>query len=247
MRWKTHKHLAYCIAKTLGLQQDFLEWFLEGVVAPDKYPEHELKMRVTAQGGVYFKNGVVSHHKVSHRKILKYLWSARHSWLSGDVEETAYQLGCALHYMHDGYVPKSKHEWFEEALAEVPVSALWAFSSQAPLSFQTLKTVVNSVSPLSSPKQALQRAFVDSLTVTRIVLLPRELPQEIFNRHKNRKKHKIELVTAGAILFLVGATVSSVLLTAGLSLVGVSAVLLLSSGCCATAKEELGWFSSTRS
>ena len=32
MRWKTHKHLAYCVAKMLGLEQDFLEWLLADIV-----------------------------------------------------------------------------------------------------------------------------------------------------------------------------------------------------------------------
>jgi hypothetical protein len=201
-------------------------------------------MRWSSQGGVYFKNGVVAHHKISRERILKYLWSARRSWLSGNVEGTAYQLGCALHYMHDGYVPKSRHEWFEAALTEVSVSALWVAAFLAPLSFQTLKEVVNSVSPESSPQQALQRAFVDSLTVTRVVLLSRDPPQEVVNRHKKDSGCKIKRVVAGAGLFLAGAAVASVLLPAGLVLIGVSAALLLSNRRGAGTKEEISWFSS---
>jgi len=50
MRWRTHKAIAKAIAWEAGLEGEILRSLLNGIVAPDKYREKTVKVKVGRKG-----------------------------------------------------------------------------------------------------------------------------------------------------------------------------------------------------
>jgi hypothetical protein len=69
---------------------------LEGVIYPDK-TNTWLKSRGKA---------MKPHHRINTGKIIKLIWRARRDWLKNNEKDVGFQLGQALHYVHDGCVSK---------------------------------------------------------------------------------------------------------------------------------------------
>ena len=101
MLWKTHIRITFEVARRLGISLSGMaaERLREGVLAPDRW-------------------GNYPHHFGKTDEIRQNLLSSRQHFLNGDLLNSYYHLGIALHYVQDSYTslasfyPKH-HEWEE--------------------------------------------------------------------------------------------------------------------------------------
>ncbi|WP_157202998.1 hypothetical protein [Methermicoccus shengliensis] len=80
MKWKTHTAIARAISKSLNLSKDLEKALSQGSIEPDKYPDKVL--RVGRRGRVYMARA--AHHDPELEVIMRHVWNARLSYLSGN-------------------------------------------------------------------------------------------------------------------------------------------------------------------
>jgi len=95
MLWKTHIRIANEILRTLAIPRNSIQAsrLSEGSIMPDKWRDYP-------------------HHHGKSDTIRKHLLDARRFFLAGDLANTCFTLGVALHYVQDSYTSlssRSKH------------------------------------------------------------------------------------------------------------------------------------------
>ncbi len=96
MKWKDHRRLIIAAAQKQYVPTATYRGLLEGVIYPDK----------TNSWRKEHGKSLESHHNPNADKIVNLIRQARRFWLNGKEFDAGFQLGQALHYIHDGLVSK---------------------------------------------------------------------------------------------------------------------------------------------
>jgi hypothetical protein len=87
MLWKTHIRISLEVLRKLGiyLAPEVFQSFKNGIIAPDQWQND------------------YPHHYGKSEKIKQHLMKSRGCYLQGDLPNTFFNLGVALHYIQDSY------------------------------------------------------------------------------------------------------------------------------------------------
>jgi len=187
-----HKRVAYFIAnKTplpISLSDEEKEDLIKGSLQPDYWISDKLLKR--------------AHHYGRIKEIEKYIIKAREEFLKGDIKQSAYNLGIALHFIGDYPVPsastkiryfygrgaglktyharqraKKRHKAFEEEMSEAQIGEIELFTLKTPL--EIIPTIKRMLVKQFSPAESLTRVYQISYAICEIVWRnPNKLSQE---------------------------------------------------------------------
>jgi len=208
MKWKTHITISKAISRSLGLQKDLEKALSQGSIEPDKYPDEVL--RVGRRGSVY--TAPASHHDPELGVIMKHIWNARLSYLSGDNIQAMKSLGRALHYIQDKSVSKGflglSHGLREENLSfqTIPEDAIERGINFAICSPHYVKKIIKSVKPKRKLDEIMNQACMCSAAIAKAVIGDKTPSNELVENFKSvreryrKKTIPIAIGTFGMIL-----------------------------------------------
>jgi len=210
MKWQTHKSLGVTIADKLGLTGRIRNAFLEGLIAPDFYPEVSTMLFLSGSR-IKIKKIIVPHHRPNPQKILAFVFQARKLWLEGSHKEAAYWLGWGLHFLQDAFISKKYHANIEKKLLyyEIPEDALLKALNDS-FSVRTVINLVKFARPMENAEEILWAACYFSTFIARGVFMSAKPPKNLLERFYLAKRKFIKkllfagglAVCGGVLLFL---------------------------------------------
>lgn len=208
MKWKDHKRLIVAATQQHHVPPHTYTGLLDGVVNPDKT-------------NTWLKNQgkpLESHHNPDTDKIIKLIWQARRHWLDGKENDAGFQLGRALHYIHDSLVSKGFLGWSHDSneneinSLDINNNALYAGIADSRCDPFYVETLVNYSSP-QSPEKALEMASYTSASLIKAVLNHQAMPPELeeeYNYAKMRHRNYLKAgIGAGLAILLAAIFVNS--------------------------------------
>ncbi len=179
MKWKDHTRLIIAATQQHNVPYSTHKGLMEGVIYPDKTNSWRNK-----QG-----KRMEFHHHPDKEKIIKLIWRARRCWLNGDENKAGFQLGCALHYIHDGVAGKGFlglfHGSNENKLREIDINyqILSSGINESRSNPFYIENLVLSVQP-ENPEKALDRASYITAFLIKGVFSQECIPIEVENEYK---------------------------------------------------------------
>jgi len=244
MRASTHRAITAAVARALGVGGRALEAMLKGSVDPDIYPEEEVKARVGRGGRVYFVRRRVRHHTAHNKpRIMRLIWRSRKMLLKGRLNEAAYLLGYALHYVQDAYIPSWNHAGLESTLKTIPIPIpeIRGAIMEALCSPSYVEGELKRIRPMSG-EAALIEAARTSASIAAAVLGPTDPPQRLLEEERaERGKHLFRMLLA---ILSAALTIPSLLAPSPATLIlPISALIFyIADGKYRRIKKELKWF-----
>jgi hypothetical protein len=211
MKWKDHRRLITAVTQKQNVPLAAYRGLLEGVIYPDKINSWRKENGESLE----------SHHNPSTEKISDLITHARLFWLKGEENDAGFQLGQALHYIHDGLVSKGLAGLFHDSnenkiqildIHEKIIESAMKDSISDPFYVEEL---VRRVSSQESEK-AFETATYITASLIRAVMnhqtIPTGLEDEYRNAYTQHSKYLKAGITGGAVLFLTGVFINSILL-----------------------------------
>ncbi len=209
MKWEDHKRLIMAATQQHRVPPHTYTGLLNGVVYPDK-TNNWLKN----QG-----KPLQSHHNPDTNKIIKLIWQARRHWLNGKENDAGFQLGQALHYIHDCLVSKGilglSHDLNENKINTLYINnnALYAGIADSRCDPFYVEKLVYCNSP-QSPEKALEIAAYTTASLIKAVLNHQAMPPELeeeYNYAKMRHTNYLKAgIGAGFAILLVAVLINSI-------------------------------------
>lgn len=200
MKWVDHKRLISMATRYYHVPSPTYAGLMSGVIYPDKTNNWRRDNNIIAE----------SHHNPSADKILGHVWKARRHWINGDENNAGFQLGCALHYIHDGFAGKGFLELFHDKneneinTLAINTSFLESAMNDSKSDPFFVERLVHDVSP-KDPKDALNDAAYASLAIIKSVLNHQQMPstlEEKYTELAGRHERFRGAVAIGCILTL---------------------------------------------
>lgn len=217
------------VCRELGLYESTVQNAVNGAIYPDKNPEYEL--RRGKRGGKFYSP--VSHHKAKNKLIMKHIWRARESRLRNNYRDAAFNLGRALHYVHDRCTGKGFLGFFHDRVEnktseiQVPIEHIQAGFNHAVSHPMAVEDLLAKIQYSNKPEEIVSRASFASAWLAKatfdqgdITKANQELQSYI------SKRRNAALLTLGSILVAFLTTSTSflalpiIVLSAGLFLIG---------------------------
>lgn len=198
MEKEVHIKIAKVLFKNVCLPEEFEVFFIEGITAPDKWRHRNPRLR---------------HHCVSGSRIFYYIMNARSFYIRGDLRSCLYNLGIALHYIQDAYIPSPRtkfrrriHASLEKSMKNlsIPHEEVSAGFSLANSSPKFVKKVISEIKWVYDPKVALGNAVKTSATIMAAVFGPKELPEGFQAKYAIAKREHRKYIVTGWLTFLTG-------------------------------------------
>jgi len=159
-----------------------------------------------------------SHHNPSDSKIVELIWQARRFWLDGKENDAGFQLGRALHYIHDGLVSKGFMGLFHGSneskiqtlnISENILDSGIKDSRSDPFYVEDL---VRSVS-WKKPDEAIDRAsYITAYLIKAVLNHQKTIPTGLKEKYKDaciqHAKYQKAGICGGIVLFSIGAFIS---------------------------------------
>ncbi len=248
MKWSDHKRLINAATQGHRVPLPAYQGLMHGVIDPDKNPEQSLRI---SKSGIPYQV-TEAHHRPDMDKIKKEIWQARRFWLAGEEYNTGFQLGRALHYIHDGLVGKGflglSHDSNESRIRYIAVNndavdKGLTDSKNDPLFIERL---INDISP-QDPEHALNRAAYITAAILKSVFGQRTVPPETETEYARAVVRHNDFIMAGMIagliVFAMGAFYGHYI-AAALASVVISYVIIHFDERFYDLKKKREWFSS---
>jgi hypothetical protein len=202
MKWEDHKRLIMAATRQHHVPLHTYKGLLDGVVYPDK-----INASLKNQG-----RHLESHHNPDADKIIKLIWKARRYWLNGKENDAGFQLGGALHYIHDSLVSKGflgcSHDSNEEEINKLNInnnSLLAGIADSRCDPFYAERFAYYSSS--NDPEKALEIASYATASLIKAVLNHQATPPELeaeYDYAKMRHTNYLKAALgAGSAIFFV--------------------------------------------
>ena len=208
MKWKDHQRLIRVATGEHHVPLGTYNGLLEGSIYPDK-TNTWLKSRGKA---------MKPHHHINTGKIIKLIWRARRNWLNNNENDAGFQLGQALHFIHDGYVSKGilglYHDSNEEKLNTIPINKniLYSGINDSRSDPIYIENLIHLIKP-QNPEQALDNATYVTASIIKAVFnsktVPIELEEQFCTARLKHKKYVNAAIGTGIIIFVLGAALNS--------------------------------------
>ncbi len=105
MKWEDHRRIIREVCRALNVPQEITSSLSKAIITPDEQPDYYYYYR----RGRRRKRRVPHHSEIAIRVAWEYIKEARKKHLKG--QDPSYELGRALHYIHDYTVNPSKKLW----------------------------------------------------------------------------------------------------------------------------------------
>lgn len=201
MKWKDHIRIIRAATQKQHVPAATYRGLLAGVIYPDKTnswrKEHGKLME--------------SHHNPDNDKIMNLIWQARRFWLNGRENDAGFQLGQALHYIHDGLISKGFIGLFHDSnerkiqtldIHENIIESAMKDSKSDPFYVEDLLQRVSS----QGPEKAFETATYITASLIRTVFNHQSIPDGLKDEHRNvhiqRSNYRKAGIIGGAILLL---------------------------------------------
>lgn len=209
MKWKDHRRLIGAATQRHHVSPFTYKGLMEGVVYPDKTNSWRKKHGKRLE----------SHHHPDTDKIIKLIWQARRHWLNGKENDAGFQLGRALHYIHDSLVSKGFLGWSHDSneneinTLHINENALYAGIVDSECDPFYAERLVHYSSP-QSPEKALEMASYITASLIKAVLNYQEIPLALEEESKiasiQHTKYQKAGIGTGLIIFLLAIFINSV-------------------------------------
>jgi len=200
MKWRDHQRIAAKAAQDLGLDKCQIDKLVQGVIQPDQT-----------------RKKYERHHSGTHSVTMQHIWNARRAVLNGELTKAAWELGRALHYIHDKSVPGGwQHNSIEREISslKVPQEAIDNARKSAVCSFRCAAQCVRSTKTKHDAQNAMWQAVEHSTILIKAVFGDVRI-SNAFARQIRKQKW---------IYFMVIITLS------GTSLIGIPIILTILAG-----------------
>lgn len=250
--------VARVLARKLKLDRDCESIFVKAVVEPDRWRRKRPRR--------------VKHHYLRDYAIINRLVSARLHYLSGDIFSCLWNLGIALHFIQDAYVPsprtrrlQSIHALIEQRSRSISLDYIEAEVDKAfyigSASYESVVEIVLQIRWVYDADQAIREAIRASAMLTAAVFSSKEPPEDLvtnysiarerFEREKSKAEKRllvilgISIVLSIALGFAVDATLALALILLSLILTGVAYGTIPSDPEYSRLKKEAIWYGLT--
>ncbi len=192
MKWKDHRRLIGVATQRHPVSPFTYKGLMEGVVYPDKTNSWRDKHGIRLE----------SHHHPDTNKIIKLIWRARRHWLDGKENDAGFQLGQALHYIHDSLVSKGFLGWSHDSneneinTLNINANALYAGIVDSNCDPFYVEKLVHYSSP-QSPEKALEIASYITASLIKAVLNHQAMPPELEEEYAYAKMQHSNYLKAG--------------------------------------------------
>jgi hypothetical protein len=187
MKWADHKRLIYAVTQQYSVPWLTNEGLLDGVVYPDIINDQRKKS----------DRRLEPHHQPDKDNIIKLIWEARNDWLIGKERKAGFQLGCALHFVHDGIVGKGFlglfHDSNEKKLRTIDINRQIISSgiNESESDPFCIEDLIISINYKNNPEKALDRAsYITAFLISGVFnynVVPIEVKNEFERVCKERK------------------------------------------------------------
>jgi len=172
---------------------------MEGVIYPDKTNSWRRKHGKRLE----------SHHHPNKGKIIKLILQARKYWLEGKENDAGFQLGRALHYIHDGLVSKGFIGLFHDS-NENKIHTMNLYDKNFDLGLRDslsnpfyVEDVVQNTAP-QDPEKAIETASYITASLIKAVLNYQIISPELVEEYKSVCiQHKKYLKAGICVCFLI--------------------------------------------
>ena len=216
MKRDTHKRIAQAIADWLGIQGDLRETFIRAICRPDDVWRGQRRRRYRGK-----------HHFLRYWLIMNLIKSARRNYLRGELSRCLSDLGMALHYVQDAYIPSPRWQRRVHARMEAEIDGMEVLSKDIEYGFKHSQSSPRFVAKLVSgvrwrydAEEAFREAVRTSAMLVAAVFGPKEPPNGLLEAYANAKMRHKRLVIKAWIAFLIGTGLS-------VALTSISALLTL--------------------
>ncbi len=180
MKWKDHRRLILAATQKHRVPYSTYNGLMKGVIYPDETNSWRKK-----QG-----KRLESHHHPDKRKIVKLILRARMYWLEGKENDAGFQLGRALHYIHDGLVSKGFIGLFHDS-NENNIQSMNLNDNNVYLGLRDslsdpfyIEDVVHKITP-QNPENAIEQASYITASLIKAVLNYQTIPPELDEEYKH--------------------------------------------------------------
>ncbi len=198
MKWKDHRRLISAVTQCHRVPSSSYKGLMEGVIYPD----------LTNSWRSKHGKRLESHHHPQKSKIVKLILQARTYWLEGKENDAGFQLGRALHYIHDGLVDKGFMGLFHSS-NENKIHALNLSDNNVDLGLRDslsdpfyIEDVVQSIAP-QNPEKAFDTASYITASLIKAVLNYQTIPSGLAEEHKSACLKHAKYLKAGIGICLV--------------------------------------------
>jgi hypothetical protein len=213
MRRRAHVYIARQLSERLGLSKELEKVFAKAIVEPDRWRRKNPRRR---------------HHYSQPYMALEYIKEARRAYVKGDAPSCLRNLGIALHFVQDAFVPSprtrglrrihirlegklgslkglsaSLREAIDEGFAMVTSSSI----TPPP---RLIDDALSSVKWAYDEKEVLTRAARTSAMITAVVLGPKDPPSGLRERYAELKRRYDEGVSRAKRRALAASLASAV-------------------------------------
>ena len=179
MKWKDHRRLILAAKEKNHVPYSTYKGLMEGVIYPDK----------TNSWRRNHGKRLESHHHPNKGKIVKLILQSRIHWLEGKENDAGFQLGRALHYIHDGLVSKGFIGLFHSS-NENKIHSMNLNDNKVDLGLRDslsdpfyIEDVVQNMAP-QNPEKAIDKALYITASLIKAVLNYQTIPSELVEEYK---------------------------------------------------------------
>jgi len=179
MKWADHLRLIRAVTNQYNVPLLTYNGLLDGVVYPDIINDRNKKSG----------KRLYPHHHPDKDNIIKLIWKSRMHWLTGREKAAGFELGCALHYIHDGVAGKGFlglfHGSNEKKLRTIDINCQIISSgiNESNSDPFCIEELILSINP-KKPAEALDRASYITAFIIKGVFNYNEVPLEVKNEYE---------------------------------------------------------------
>jgi hypothetical protein len=213
MHRRAHVHIARELSKRLGLSKELEKVFVKAIAEPDKWRRRNPHLR---------------HHYLQDHVALEYIKEARRMYIKGNTSSCLRNLGIALHFVQDAFVPpprtrelRSIHARLEGRLESLKglfvllrktVDEGFAIVTSSPITFPSIfiRKTLQKIGWANDEREVLTRAARTSAIITAVVLGPKDPPSGLRERYAELKRRYDESVSRAKRRALVASLASAI-------------------------------------
>lgn len=194
-----HERVARALANKLNLSEDYERVFVKAIREPDRRRRRNPRER---------------HHRLRTGAIINRVVNARIYYLRDDIASCLKELGIALHFIQDAYVPPPRNRMLRTIHASIERKArsvtLNSIVREVDVAFRESRSsyefvvgLISQIRPVFDAELAIREAIRTSALVAAAVFGPKEPPVDLIpkfevamKRHKKQKAKAMKTVLA---------------------------------------------------